>query len=320
MKTIDEVLEKAFDTSDLANGGLLNPEQAGSFVRGIIDKSVLIAEYRREAMTANKRQIDKITYSARVLQKPVAQGTEHTTITEPVTSKVVLSAEEVIIATDIGYDALEDSIEGGRIMDTIMNLTQAKAAFDMDWLSLYGDSAGTGGTVLDVLDGMFKQTTAGGNVYDALEATLSPDVLKTAYQSMPGKYIDDENNFRFYVSHLARLDYISELADVGVSEAFTRYLLEAQTPTYQGIDVVKVPAILTEDVDAGTPTVYGSKGLLINPKNFIYGVHRDVMLEMERVPRKRIVEVTITMRIDFKLEEADATVEIDAIKHSLQVA
>jgi len=133
---------------------------------------------------------------------------------------------------------------------------------------------------------------------------------------MPGKYVDVESDFRFYVSHLARLDYIAVLAGKGVSEAFTRYLLEAKEPTYQGIPVRKVPAITTEDIDAGTPVVNGSKALLINPKNIIYGIHRDISYEFDRVPRKRIIEITMTMKVDCKLEEEDATVKITNIKHS----
>lgn len=311
---IEEVLDKAFDSSDLVNGGLLNPEQAAKFVSGVIDKAVIVNECRRVPMKANKRQIDKITYSGRVLQKPVAQGTEHTVTTQPATSKVTLSAEEVIVALDVGYDALEDSIEGEGIMNTIMDLTAKQAAFDLDWLCLYGDSSGTTGTVLDVLDGVFVQATS--NVADINEATLSPDTMKIAYQTMPGKYIDTESAFRFYVSHLARLDYISELADAGVNEAFVRYLIEAKEPAYQGITVRKIPAITTDDIGAG---VEGSKGLLINPKNIVFGVHRDIMSEIERKPRKRIIEVTMTMKIDFKLEMEDAVVKMIDIKHSLQI-
>lgn len=312
--TIDQILEKAFTSGDLASGGLLNPEQSAKFVQGVIDNSVIIAECRREPMKATKKQIDKITYGSAILQKPPAVGTAPTTTSKPTTSKVELDAQETIVAIDLGYDALEDSIEGAGLFDTIMNLTAKRLAFDMDVLCLNGDTAGGTGDYLEILDGVFKQISS--HTLDASSATLSDTVLFNAYKLMPGKYIDAEENFRIYVSHLARLDYINALAAKGVNEAFVRYLIEAQEPAYQGIIVRKVPAITTENIGGGSPAVYGSKGLIINPKNIVFGVHRDIMYEFQKQPRKRIIEVTITCRIDFKLEEEDATVKVTNIKHS----
>jgi polyhydroxyalkanoate synthesis regulator phasin len=91
--TIDQILEKAFDTGDLASGGLLNPEQSAKFVQGVIDNSKIINECRRVPMKATKRQIDKITYGSNILQKPPSVGTAPTTTSKPTTSKVELDAQ-----------------------------------------------------------------------------------------------------------------------------------------------------------------------------------------------------------------------------------
>lgn len=311
---IDEILEKAFTTGDLAAGGLLNPEQAAKFVQGVMDKSVLIAECRREPMKATKRQIDKITYAGDILQKPEPVGTEHTNTTKPTASKIVLDAKEAIVAIDLAYEALEDSIEGQGLMDTIMSMTSARVGFEMDKLCLFGDSQGSTGTVLDILDGVLKQ--ADQNVYDAASNVLTDAQLFGAYKLLPGKYADSETALRFYVSHLARLDYVNALAGKGVNDAFTKYLIEAKEPAYQGIAVRKLPALVTENIGGGSPAVNGSRGLLINPKNIVFGVHRDISYEMEKKPRKRIIEITMTLKIDFKLEEAGAVVKLNNIKHS----
>lgn len=312
--TMDKYIEKAFTSGDLANGGELQPEQASQFILGVIEKSVILPECRREPMTANKLQVDKLTYATDILQKPPAVGTAPTTTSKPTPSKITLSAEEAIMAIDIGYDALEDSIEGNAIFDTIMALTNKRVAFELDKLILNGNKAGSTGDFLEILDGVFKQITS--NVVDASSATLSKTVLFNAMKAMPGKFMDVETDLRFYTSHLAKLDYVQSLAEIGVNEAFVRYLLEGKEPSFQGIPVRKVPAISTENIGGGSPAVYGSKGLLINPKNIIFGVHRDISYEMQRQPRKRIIEVTMTMKIDVKLEEETACVEIDNIKHS----
>jgi len=312
--TIDQMLEKAFTTGDLASGGLLNADQSAKFIRGVFDKAVISKECRRVPMKANKVQIDKITYTADVLQKPTSVGTKHTTTTKPVASKLDLSAEEVIVAVDIGYDSLEDSIEGRGLFDTILELTEAKMGPEMDKLLLYGDKTGGSGDVLEVLDGVYKKVSS--HSYDASSATLTDAILFNALKQMPGKYLDIETDFRYYVSHRAKLDYVKDLGDRDISEAFTRYLLEANEPMYQGIPVRKVGAMVTENIGGGTPAVDGSKGLLINPKNIVLGIHRDIMFEMERVPRSRIIEVTMTMRLDVQVEEEDAVVKILKIKHS----
>lgn len=309
--TIDQILEKAFTSGDLASGGLLNPEQAATFVQGIIDNSVIIKECRRIPMKSDKRQIDKITYGSDILQKPPAVGTAPTTVTKPVTSKVILSATEVLVAIDVGYDALEDSIEGKGLFDTIMSLTDKEVARELDILLLHGNTTGGTGDYLEVLDGVLKQITT--NVYDATGKTLDKEVLFGIVKKIPSRFYDVETDYRFYVSHLARLDYIKALADAGVNDAFVRYLLEAREPAYQGTPVRKVPALKTYDTGGG---VMGSDGLLINPKNIVWGVHRDVSYEFDRQPRKRVVEVTMTMKIDVKLEEELASVKISKIKHS----
>ena len=315
--SIDQILEKAFTSGDLSggsNGGLLGPEQAAKFVQGIIDNSVIINECRREPMKATKREIDKITYTGTILQKPNAVGTDPSTTSKPTTSKVTLDAQECIVAVDIGYDSLEDSIEGQGLFNTILGLTSKQLAFDMDDLLLNGVADG-GSTYLDILDGVFEQIST--YTYDALAGTLSDTILGKVLRKLPGKYFDaDVANMRFYVSHLAKLDYVGALAGKGVNEAFVRYLIEAVEPMYNGVPVRKVPAIKTESITDGTGTSNGSKALLINAKNIIWGVHRDITTEFMRQPRKRIIEVTITMRVDVKLEEENAAVKATNIKHA----
>lgn len=310
--TIDQVLEKAFTTASLASGGLLNPEQSARFVQGIIDNAVITVEARREPMKANKKQIDKITFGGAVLQKPTAVGTPHTNTTDPTATKVTLDAQELIVAIDLGYDALEDSIEGNNLFDTILAITAKRVAYDFDQLVFHGNKSGGSGTFLDVFDGLITQITT--NKLELSGASGCTDTnLALALKKLPSQYMQNEGDLRFYVSHLARLDYINTLASKQISEAFTRYLIEAKEPAYNGIPVRKVGAIKTYDTTGGG--VLGSDAVLINPKNIVIGMHRDIMFEFERKPRARIIEVTMTMRADMKLEEELACVKITGLKH-----
>jgi len=320
MNKIDQILEKAFTSGDLANGGLLNPEQAAKLVQGIFDSAVVSVEARREPMKASKRQIDKMTFTGDILQKPVAVGTEHTNTTSPTTTKVTLDAKEVIIALDLGYDALEDSIEGASLQDSIIQMCASKLGFELDQLILNGDAPGGGGTKLDVLDGLFKQITT--NTYDAIgQAVLNEVTLSAAYKKLPSQYSDLIDGYRFYVSHLARINYIDVLGAKAVNDAFSMYLVGGKEPQYMGIPVRKVGAIPTYVVTAANPPtipvdILGSKALLIHPKNIVLGIHRDISWEFERKPRHRVVQITMTMKLDVKLEREDACVKITNIKHA----
>lgn len=313
--TIDQIIEKAFTTTDLASGGLLNPDQAARFVQGIFENAVITLEARREPMRANKKIIDKITFTGDILQKPVAVGTEHTSTTDPVTSKVTLDAQEAIVAIDVGFDAIEDSIEQNNLIDSILDLSSRRLGFEMDKLILFGDTAGGTGTVLDIFDGLFKQITT--NVFDAAQSLLTDTVLASTLRKLPGQFLTDEAAMRYWVHHKARLDYVEFLATKNVESAFTRFLLEGREPSYQGIPVRKVGGIIEQDIDPGAPVVNGSQAILTNPANVVWGVHRDISIDMERKPRKRIVEVTITVRVDVKLEREDAAVKVTNIKHGV---
>jgi len=311
--TIDQVLEKAFTSASLASGGLLNPEQSARFVQAIIDNAVISVEARREPMKASKKQIDKLTFGSAILQKPTAVGTPHTVTTDPTASKVTLDAQEVIVAIDLGYDALEDSIEGNNLFDTILGMTAKRVAFDLDQLIIHGDASGGTGTFLDVFDGVLHQITT--NTHPIAGVTGCTDAnLAIALKKLPSRFFNNESEWRFYVSHLARLNYVECLAGKNVNDAFTRYLVEAKEPSYNGIPVRKVGAIKTYDVTGGG--VNGSDGILIMPKNIVLGVHRDIMFEFERKPRARIIEVTMTMKADVKLEEETACVKITGFKHT----
>jgi len=310
--TIDQILEKAFTSASLASGGLLNPEQSAKFVQGVFETSVIGVECRREPMKASKKQIDKITFAGNVMQKPSAVGTPHTATTDPTASKVMLDAKEILVACDLGYDALEDNIEGNQLFDTILAMTSKRVAFELDQLIIHGDANGATGTFLDILDGLIKQI-----VTNSLPLTGASGItdanLALALKKLPGQYLQNEADWRFYVSHIGRLDYVNTLAGKNVNDAFTRYLVEAKEPAYNGIAVRKVGAFKTYDTTGGG--VNGSDALLINPKNIVLGIHRDIMFEFERKPRARVIEVTMTMKADVKLEEETACVKITGAKY-----
>jgi hypothetical protein len=60
------------------------------------------------------------------------------------------------------------------------------------------------------------------------------------------------------------------------------------------------PAALMEDTDM----------LFTFPKNLIFGVQRDIMIETDKDIRSRVLIIVLTMRIALQIEEADAAVRV----------
>lgn len=54
-------------------------------------------------------------------------------------------------------------------------------------------------------------------------------------------------------------------------------------------------------------TLDGADVILTPDYNFIYGIQRDITIEPDRVPKERATDFVITMRIDFKVENAEMT-------------
>jgi hypothetical protein len=46
------------------------------------------------------------------------------------------------------------------------------------------------------------------------------------------------------------------------------------------------------------------------PKNLIFGVQRDIMIETDKDIRSRVLIIVLTMRIALQIEEADAAVRV----------
>ncbi len=284
----------------ISDGGYLNPIQANTFIRMMIDQPTLVNEIRVVPMNAPTMQINKIGFSSRILQKAPASGTAlaATKRAKPTTDKVELTTKEVIAEVHIPYDVLEDNIERGSLEDTIMALIAERASLDLEELILTGDT-NSGDEYLALVDGVIVQTDDHVVDYSATMPNVTKEVFKAGIKAMPNKYLRDRAGMRFYVSPDADIEYADSLANretalgdrnierwpYGLNVAF-------------GVPVSPV-ALMPNDT-----------AIFTFPKNLILGVQRQIMIETDRDIRSRVLIVVLTMRLDVKYEEADAAVKI----------
>jgi HK97 family phage major capsid protein len=300
----DELLEKAFATDDLhggSKGGLLNPEQANAFIDMLIENSVIWTDARVERMAAPQKKIEKLGFASRIMMA-AEEGTDPESTSKPTTGIVTLSTVEAIACVDVTYSALEDNIERERLLNNLMGKIAARAVLDLEELGIKGDTGNMGDDYLALLDGWFTQSTT--HVVNCSAADTCIEVLSALYKEMPKKYVRIKSQLRYYVTEDFEQSFREELAgrETGAGD---RYLLEDAPVKYAGIPVVSVP------------TMTAHSAMLVHPDNLIVGIQRDINVETERKPRKRVIEVTLTCRVDAKFEEEDAVVTTITIPSDL---
>lgn len=293
------IIEKAdIAVSDLVSGGgYLNPIQANVFIRMLIDQPTIINEIRTVPMNAPKMEINKIGFTSRIMRAAPASGTALAAASraKPTTDKVTLTTKEVIAEIHIPYDVLEDNIERGNLEDTIMSLLTERAALDLEELIITGDTASSD-TYLAVLSGILKQATSNIVDYTSAPAAISKIIFKDGLKAMPNKYLRNRAAMNFYVSPDTETEYADSLANR--QTPFGDQKITGWTPNYAYGVQVKPAALMPND-----------KYIFTYPKNIIFGVQRQIMIETDRDIRSRVLIVVLTMRIDLVYEEEEAVVK-----------
>jgi hypothetical protein len=300
--------------SDLASGGKLNDEQANVFLRKLIDQPTILNGARSVIMTAPQRQINKIGFGSRILRPAVAAtALSSGDRSKPTTGQVLLSTKEVIAEVRLPYDVIEDNIERGNInaaganashqpvqgsfKDTIISMIAERAALDLEELALLGDTA-SGDAYLALVNGFIKQATS--NVVAAGSATITRTLLKNGMKAMPDKYLRNRVALAQYFSVDNETEYRETLAQRETAGGDALINTNGQIYAY-GVPVVPVALMPS------------TTGLFTHPKNFIFGIQRDISIEVDKDISARVFIIVLTARVDFKYEEEEAVVKYTGI-------
>lgn len=302
-----------------ADGGLLNPEQANTFIRKLLVQPTLLNSARTVTMSSPQRKINKIQFANRILM-PATSGVALDADTsptnrrsKPTTEQITLTTDEVIAEIRIPYDVIEDNIERGNIgaqmdvggtptsggiKDTIMTLIAERAALDLEELALLGDTVGGADAYLQMKDGFLVQSTS--NVVDFGAAPIGKDLFKQGLQTMPDQYLRNLNSLRHYVSVNNEIAYRDSLAnrETGLGDA----QIQGTSPVFGFGVPVEMVSLMP-----------GAQGLLTNPLNLIFGIQRQIHIETDKDISAREYIIVLTARVDFKVEEEEAMVKYSNI-------
>lgn len=305
------IIQKADLTlADLASdGGQLTVEQSNTFIRKLIAAPTILKSARSVVMTASRREINKIGFGSRILKKAVsATALASGDRSKPTTEQVTLTTKEVIAEVHLPYDVIEDNIERGNInaggantdpkpvmggmKDTIIALMAERAALDLEELALLGDT-NSGDAYLALIDGFLLQITS--NSYSQAGAVIDRGMFKGGVKAMPDQYLRNRAALRHYVS----MDNETEYRDAFASR-------ETAGGDAKAEGFAPIRAFGSEIMPVSL--MPAAQGIFTHPKNFIFGIQRDISIEVDKDIRARNFIIVLTAAIDFKIEEEEAAV------------
>jgi hypothetical protein len=301
MSSNAEILRKAqMALGDLDAGGKLPPNVARQFVRDTAQEAPLLRMMRTVMMDKPKDVIPKITIIGRVahaVQEATALPFEDRT--GPVTSQVEIETEEMVAEVPLNDSIIEDNVEKKGLFKVIEELMRKQIAFDVQENFVSGDT-NSADQDLALFDGLLKLVVS--NDVPAGAANWSVDLAEQVMSVMPEKYLDrDEANMRFLGAAITERKYRKGLTD-RETQLGDLLLERKRGSSPMGIPMVNISGWPTDTVAANRTTE-----VLMNPKQFIGGWHRNIRMEMERSARARLTTVVFSYRVGCALEEELAT-------------
>jgi len=287
-------IEQRIATSDIASAGKLNAEQAEKFIQLVVDNTVMKDLVETIPMRSPTRDLDTLDFATRQMTKPT-EGTATTDLISATFAKRTLTAVEFVYPADVTYSFLEDNIERDDFESTVMEMCAKALALDLEDLNTNGDED-SGTTFLAQNDGWILIAKENGHVYDIAAPderldTIFPGMLA----DMPDKWKANRSNMYIALSSSDYEAYEAEIAERNTALGDMAITTGKRIP-FKGIELVSPPAW-----PSGTY-------MMSLKKNLCRGIHRDILTETERAPRKRAVEITISGRQDAEIKVVDAVV------------
>lgn len=287
-------LKGAMTPGDMGSS-ILNPEKADRFIRIVGERTPMLMEARRLPMNSNKRDIDRVGFTGRILDAPSVYESDDTNDKKVSTYTNQLEATEVMAAAGLKDATIEEVIEKENFTDTLIDLIGGQVSRDLQNWFLNADKDGGGGAFFQLIDGWLE--LAANQVTGVASADFDPTDVEAMFEAcmlaVPEKYLEDPERWRFYVrwavAHDLRKKYRARGTDLG-DAAQTRNI----PLTFEGVPVVVVPHMPADGC------------LFAPPDNLVYGIYRDVRIEPDRIPRKRQTDFIVTLRGDAHYEDENA--------------
>lgn len=346
LQHIDRAI-KSFTMDDLGTSILL-PQQQARFIRTIQDSSEALGMARFLDMPRHQMNIDRVGFFNRVLRSGrVSADNDTRELTEsefsqPDFATQQLTARELQAVAPLGDDVLFTNIEQGAFENTIQDLFAEAAGRDLEEFAFLADTAIPFATddVLHQTDGWIKHsarkiygvnaTGAGSPTPDFNPSFVLPysdtaseitagthqdnkntnveKMFQKALTTIPKKYLNQQRQqLRLWVTWEV-WDAYHETLRRRNGQITSNPQTGAPDLDFKGIKLVQVPML-----DRSTTIGAGGAGrvnLLASAQNMVWGVFRRVIVERDRIPKKRRTDFVLTVWADADYEDPDGAVSI----------
>lgn len=291
-----------------ANGGLLSPEQANTFIDMITEEPTILAQTRVIRMNAPSRKINRVGFASRIMRAAVQTGGANddgsndryvleADRSKPTTAQIQLDTSEVIAEVRLPYEVLEDNIEGQSFEQHVMRLIAQRSALDLEEFALWADT-GSADPYLALQNGYMKRMVS--HVVDNANAGVGPTMFKNGMLALPQKYLRNLSAMRHYVSKANTIKYRDLVAQR--STGYGDSMLTGQAPIFAfGVGV--------ESADLLGSVGGGNKGFFTYPQNLLFGIQRQLQVETDKDIRSREIIIVLTARVALQIDDEDATVK-----------
>lgn len=302
--------QRAIDSGLFVTGGKLSAETADAFIDFLVEKQTALSRVQVRRMMSPEGHTDELRVSARKLRK--ATEAQAPTVANAIgTKRRTLTSVEVIWGEDLTLTFLEDNIERRGAETHIARMLATAFGNDLNDLAWNGDENYTGPTqaFVAINDGWLALAAGDSevNVVDVgspTPAATAAAIFRAAFQALPFRY-QGRADLAFFVPLNLAQTYADEVA-------------VRETPLGDAVVVNGFPALRWFGIPViPEPHLYADRALLSPLGNLFFGVQRQMTIDSEWVPRKRVVEYTITARVDYQYATGQAIALITDIPADL---
>ncbi|MEE8262723.1 MAG: hypothetical protein V3R83_09705 [Gammaproteobacteria bacterium] len=290
---------KALDSALFATGGKLPAEVADRFIDFIIEEQVALSRVVTRRMNSPQGHTDELRVATRSIRKAI-EATAPALADAVTTKRRTLDTVEIIWTEDITLTLLEDNIERAGMEGHIAQIIATQFGNDSNDLAWNGDEADSNAFV-SINDGwlLLLQNSKDSDVTDVdhTSAVTNTQVLSDTLQGMPSKFLGRTDHV-FWVGVTFGQKYAEEVS--------TRETALGDQVLVEGFPALRYFGI---PVVPDTHIASVSRRVILTPTtNLFWGIQRVFRVDSEFIPRRRLVEYTLTSRTDVEYATGEAVV------------
>ncbi len=303
---------RALDSSlFVGDAGKVSIETADAFIDTIVKETVTLSRITTRRMGGPKGSLDELRSTERTIRAAV-EGVAPDVADSITVVRRELETVEVILAEDITLTFLEDNIEKAGAEASIAAILGKKFGSQLNDLHINGDD--TTGNFLSINKGIVVLAKADGDVSTTLlsSETKAKGCLNNVLRTIPNRFRATVG-LEFTVPTGFAQTYADEFADRETSAGDQVFVAGFPNLRYFGIPVIPEPHF--HEATSGIET--DDMILLCPSSNQVHGIQRAFTVDAQWQPRKRVVEYTLTARVDAQYATGEPIVYGTAVPSGL---